>query len=213
MSWRSQHILLKFKALFPDVVPSEVALKTLSLTQANQDIMAMIAGFHKDNTTEWWFVFEDDIGLAVAGEKARSAIDSVLELAHADGIASLGMCGVSSGQFNVTINGIEFSKNKGCCMQAMAYTTSKAALWLNAFRSLHPKTSLRPDIRYAVDIILIPAVPGGRIWLAGSNLPSPDYTTDKIVGIMYQNRSFMKSARTTHDVSKKSPSLALITSI
>lgn len=199
MNWRARHLYEKFQAFFPGVVPTKLQLTTLSLTQANEDIMSLILGSSAGSnlsTSEWWLVFEDDIALATSAATARAAIRTVLDLALGDGIASFGMCGINitrGGKASIAADGVDYARLSGCCTHGMAYHPSKVDKWLLGFRTLVPNTRYPPQHRYGVDLQLREAAKS--MWVAGATTPSPLYHQDSTVGILFQNRSQFKSVR------------------
>jgi hypothetical protein len=157
----------------PDEVPSDYSLKVLSLCQANEDGLDMVAGEALTKgvaSDHWWLVFEDDIVLGAEPTALLAAMEHVLALAHDDGVATMGTCLPQPCILREVVGGVEFAKCVSFCTHAMAWRAARAAHWRLIFGKRLAEWG-NDAKAYAVDLaIMSNTKESGGIWSAGINL-------------------------------------------
>jgi hypothetical protein len=146
----------------------------------------------------WRFFFENDIALhpAVTAHEARAAILEGMQLAAADGMLYLGICGPRGCEAKTQLasTGLEASRCSGCCSHAFGFTKWKAA----AFLSVLPKFQIRPKVNgIHIDLVFMHySNLVHKNWYLGSSLKSPVKSVRDHFGILYQDRNHFNSTIT-----------------
>ena len=173
-------------------------LKMFSNRMAHTSMLFDFVNDLTANMNSWRFFFEDDIELhpSVTVADARAALAKGLEIAAADGIIYLGVCGPGRSDLDkpvVLARGINARKSHGTCTHAYGVTKWRAAGLLSYLDKVKvPEHYPRTAYMYFDILSRAYGVTVMKAWIVGFNLKSPvpqQYLAKQAhIGLIFQDR-------------------------
>lgn len=148
----------------------------------------------------WRFFFEDDVALHpfLTQTLARRLLVRGMEVAAADGILYLGICGPNKSRQTVVLSPpVEAMRGSGACTHAFGITKWKTGGFLTYMDKLQMPEDANVTSMYFDQLMQAYGEQVHKIWVLGSNLVSPQEKNH--IGIVFQDRTNYPSVINTRE--------------
>lgn len=163
----------------------------------------LFRNFVNDTTADvgqWRFFFEDDVALHpfLTPSLARRLLARGMEVAAADGILYLGICGPSRSRERVMLlHPVEAVRCSGACTHAFGLTKWKTGGFLSYMDKLRMPEDENVTSMYFDQLMQAYGEQVHKIWVLGSNLLSPQERNH--IGMVFQDRTHYPSVINTRE--------------
>ena len=178
--------------------------KVFSNRLAFTDLFQKFVNDTSADVGSWRFFFEDDVALHpfLTQSLARRLLARGMEVAAADGILYLGICGPSKSREKVVLSNpgpVEATRCSGACTHAFGLTKWKTGGFLTYMDKLRMPEDANVTSMYFDQLMQAYGEQVHKIWVLGSNLVSPQEKNH--IGMVFQDRTNYPSVINTREPS------------